>query len=75
MSAALSGMSHCLGFALKTDFRGMKKHSTTKGAGITEIEDMPDDVELLWQETPRVSEPHGSAGASETFQSACTSRF
>ena len=63
-------MSHCLGFALKTDFRDMKKHSTMKGAGITEIEDMPGDVELLWQETPRPIGPHGSAGASECFQSA-----
>ena len=48
---AYGGMSHCVGFALKTDFRDMKKHSTMKGAGITEIEDMPDDIELLWQET------------------------
>ena len=63
-------MSHCLGFALKTDFRDMKKHSTMKGAGITEIEDMPDDIELFWQETLRVHEPHGSCGASECFQSA-----
>jgi len=67
---AYGGMSHCLGFALKTDFRDMKKHATMKGAGITEIEDMPDDIELLWQETPRTIEPHGSAGASECFQSA-----
>ncbi len=67
---AYGGMSHCLGFALKTDFRDMQKHSTMRGAGITEIEDMPDDIELLWQETPRQYEPHGSAGASECFQSA-----
>jgi aldehyde oxidoreductase len=67
---AYGGMSHCVGFALKTDFRDMKKHATMKGAGITEIADMPDDVELLWQETPRPDGPHGSAGASECFQSA-----
>ncbi len=67
---AYGGMSHCLGFALRLDFRDMQKHSTMRGAGITEIEDMPDDIELLWQETPRQYEPHGSAGASECFQSA-----
>lgn len=67
---AYGGMSHCVGFALKTDFRDMRKHATMKGAGITEIEDMPDDIELLWQETPRPNGPHGSAGASECFQSA-----
>jgi len=67
---AYGGMSHCLGFALKTDFRDMERHSTMRGAGITECEDMPDDIELLFQETPRQNEPHGSAGASECFQSA-----
>ena len=67
---AYGGMSHSLGFALQTDFRDMKKHSTMKGAGITEIEDMPDDIELLWQETHRPRGPHGSAGCSECFQSA-----
>jgi aldehyde oxidoreductase len=67
---AYGGMSHSLGFALQTDFRDMNKHATMKGAGITEIEDMPDDIELLWQETPRPGGPHGSAGAAECFQSA-----
>ena len=64
------GMSHSLGYALKTDFSDMKKHSTMLGAGITEIEDMPDDIELMWHETYRKNGPHGSAGCSETFQSS-----
>ena len=66
---AYGGMSHSLGFALKTDFSDMKKHSTMIGAGITECEDMPDDIELMWHETYRKNGPHGSAGCAETFQS------
>jgi aldehyde oxidoreductase len=65
---AYGGMSHSLGFALKTDFSDMQKHATMKGAGITEIEDMPDDIELIWSETYREHGPHGSAGCAEAFQ-------
>jgi aldehyde oxidoreductase len=67
---AYSGLSHNVGFALKTDFRDMKKHSTMVGAGITECEDMPDDIELMFHETYRKHGPHGSGGAAESFQSA-----
>jgi aldehyde oxidoreductase len=38
------------------------------GAGITEIADMPDDIELIWNETYREHGPHGSAGCAEAFQ-------
>ncbi len=65
---AYGGMCHSLGFALKTDFSDMRKHSTMVGAGITEIQDMPDDIELLWHETYREHGPHGSAGCAEAFQ-------
>ena len=65
---AYGGLSHSLGFALKTDFSDMQKHSTMVGAGITEIKDMPDDIDLIWHETYREHGPHGSAGCSEAFQ-------
>jgi len=65
---AYGGMCHSLGFALKTDFSDMQKHSTMVGAGITEIKDMPDDIELIWHETYREHGPHGSAGCAEAFQ-------
>ena len=67
---AYGGMSHSVGFALKEDYSDMKKHSTLVGAGILEIEEMPDDVELLWHESYRKNGPHGSAGCSESFQSS-----
>lgn len=65
---AYGGMCHSLGFALKTDFSDMQKHSTMVGAGITEIADMPDDIDLIWHETYREHGPHGSAGCAEAFQ-------
>jgi aldehyde oxidoreductase len=66
---AYGGLSHSLGFALKTDYRDVQRHSTMVGAGITEIEDMPDEVELIFHETPRNRGPHGSSGCAETAQS------
>ena len=40
------------------------------GAGILECEEMPDDIDLIWHESYRKDGPHGSAGASENFQSS-----
>jgi aldehyde oxidoreductase len=67
---AYGGMSHGVGFALKEDYSDMKKHASLVGAGVLEIEEMPDDIELLWHETYRYNGPHGSGGCSEGFQSA-----
>jgi aldehyde oxidoreductase len=67
---AYGGMSHSVGFALKEDYSDVKKHSSMVGAGILECEEMPDDIELIWHESYRKDGPHGSAGASENFQSS-----
>lgn len=67
---AYGGMMHSVGFALKEDYSDMKKHSSMVGAGITEIDEFPDDIELLWHESYRENGPHGSAGCSENFQSS-----
>jgi aldehyde oxidoreductase len=67
---AYGGMMHSVGFALKEDYSDMKKHANMVGAGITEIDEFPDDIELLWHETYRHNGPHGSAGSSENFQSS-----
>ncbi len=66
---AYGGLAHSLGFATKTDFRDMQKHSTMIGAGISQCEDVPDDIDLMWHETYRKNGPHGSAGCAESFQS------
>lgn len=67
---AYGGMSHSVGFALKEDYSDVRKHATMVGAGILECEEMPDDIELIWHESYRKEGPHGSAGASENFQSS-----
>jgi aldehyde oxidoreductase len=67
---AYGGMMHSVGFALKEEYSDMKKHASMVGAGILEIEEMPDDIELLWRQSHRKNGPHGSAGCSEAFQSS-----
>jgi aldehyde oxidoreductase len=45
---------------LSEDFEDIKKHSTMTGAGFPFIKDIPDEIELHYQQTPR---PHGTFGA------------
>jgi aldehyde oxidoreductase len=68
---AYGGIMHSVGFALKEDYSDMKKHDNMVGAGIIEIDEFPDDIELMWHESYREDGPHGSAGCSENFQSSC----
>ena len=67
---AYGGLEHTIGFALQEDYSDMKKHATMVGAGTLTIDQMPDDIDLIFHETYRKHGPHGSAGASENFQSA-----
>lgn len=67
---AYGGIEHGIGFALQEDYSDMKKHATMVGAGSLTIDQMPDDIELMWHQTYREWGPHGSAGASENFQSS-----
>ena len=66
---AYGGISHTIGFALSEEYGDLKKGGTMAGAGIPYIKDIPDDIELHFIENPRKDGPHGSAGASELFQS------
>jgi aldehyde oxidoreductase len=36
-----------------------------KGGGIPEIKDIPDDIELIYVETPRPDGPFGASGTGE----------
>jgi aldehyde oxidoreductase len=67
---AYGGLSHCIGFALSENYDDVKKHNNIAGAGIPTIKDIPDDFNLIHLENPRNSNPYGSSGASEAFQSA-----
>ncbi|MEG0662616.1 MAG: molybdopterin cofactor-binding domain-containing protein, partial [Anaerovoracaceae bacterium] len=67
---AYGGLSHCMGFALSEDYDDVKKHNNIAGAGIPTIKDIPDDFHLIHIENPRDTNPYGSSGASEAFQSS-----
>ena len=59
------GIAQGIGLALSEDFEDIKKHSTMTGAGFPFIMDIPDDIELLYQETPRPHGPFGAGGCGE----------
>ncbi len=62
------GLSQGIGLALSEDFEDIKKHSTLVGAGFPYIKQIPDDLEVIYVETPRDSDqggPFGSAGCGE----------
>jgi len=67
---AYGGISHSIGFALSENYEDVKRHSNMAGAGIPTIRDIPDDIELIHLCTPRETNPFGSSGASEAYQSS-----
>ena len=66
---AYGGLSHSIGFALSEEYNAEDKHGNIVGCGIPTIDMIPDDFEILYNETPRPFGPHGSNGCSEDFQS------
>ena len=63
------GISHTIGFALSENYDDVKKHNNIAGAGIPDIEMIPDDIDIRFIDHPRANTPFGSAGCSEMFQS------
>lgn len=59
------GLAQSIGLALSEDYEDIKKHSTMRGAGFPYIKAIPDDIELLYVETPREHGPFGAAGVGE----------
>jgi len=59
------GLAQGIGLALSEDFEDIKKHATMKGAGIPYATDIPDDIELIYVESPRKDGPHGAGGCGE----------
>ena len=70
LGQAWGGFSHSVGFALTEDYDDVKKHATMRGAGIPRCNDIPDNFEVLFVETPREDAPNGSTGCAEGFQSS-----
>ncbi len=59
------GMAQAIGLALSEDYEDIKKHSTMVGAGFPYIKSIPDDMELIYVETPREHGPFGASGIGE----------
>ena len=59
------GIAQGVGLALTEDFEDIKKHSTLVGAGFPYSLQIPDDMELIYVETPREHGPHGASGSGE----------
>jgi aldehyde oxidoreductase len=59
------GMAQGIGLALTEDFEDIQKHSTLAGAGFPYIKEIPDNMEIIYVETPRPEGPFGAAGVGE----------
>jgi aldehyde oxidoreductase len=59
------GLAQGIGLALTEDFEDIQKHSTLMGAGFPYIKNIPDNLELIYVETPREDGPFGAAGVGE----------
>ncbi len=59
------GLAQGIGLALSEDYEDLKKHATLAGAGVPYIKDIPDNIELIYVETPRGDGPFGASGVGE----------
>jgi aldehyde oxidoreductase len=59
------GMAQGIGLALTEDFEDIKKHSTLAGAGMPYCKDIPDNMEIMYVESPRPDGPFGASGVGE----------
>jgi aldehyde oxidoreductase len=59
------GMAQGVGLALYEDYEDLKKHASMRGAGIPYAKQIPDDMEIIYVETPRPDGPHGASGVGE----------
>ncbi|NLE75082.1 MAG: molybdopterin-dependent oxidoreductase [Actinobacteria bacterium] len=59
------GIAQGIGLALSEDCEDLTKHRTMVSCGLPYAEDIPDDIELLYVESPRENGPFGAAGVGE----------
>ncbi len=58
------GIAQGIGLALTEDYEDLDKHTTLAACGLPYISDIPDEIELLYVQTPRMG-PFGAGGAGE----------
>ncbi len=59
------GLAQGIGLALTEDFEDLKKHTNLVNCGLPFIYDVPDDIQIIYNVSPREHGPHGAAGAGE----------
>ncbi|WP_119309919.1 molybdopterin-dependent aldehyde oxidoreductase [Cohaesibacter haloalkalitolerans] len=59
------GLAQGIGLALSEDFEDLELHTNLMDCGIPYPKDIPDDIEILYLETPRADGPFGAAGVGE----------
>jgi aldehyde oxidoreductase len=59
------GLAQGIGLGLYEDYEDIKKHSTMVGAGLPYIKMIPDDMEIMYVESPRKDGPFGASGVGE----------
>lgn len=64
------GLAQGLGLALSEDFEDLKRHTTLTRCGIPQVKDVPDNIDIIYQETERPLSFYGASGAGEMPLSA-----
>lgn len=59
------GLAQGIGLALSEDFEDLEKHASLRGGGVPYPRDIPDEIEIVYVETPREDGPFGAAGVGE----------
>ncbi len=59
------GLVQGIAFALSEDFEDIHKHVNIVSCGLPFPDDIPDDMEIIYVETPRATGPFGASGVGE----------
>jgi aldehyde oxidoreductase len=59
------GLAQGIGLALSEDFEDLKKHTGLVDCGLPYAKDIPDELTVIYVETPREHGPFGAAGVGE----------
>jgi aldehyde oxidoreductase len=59
------GLAQGIGLALSEDFEDLKKHTSLINCGLPFAKDIPDNMDIIYVETPREHGPFGAAGVGE----------
>jgi aldehyde oxidoreductase len=59
------GLAQGIGLALTEDFEDLNKHTNLVACGLPFIQDIPDDIQIIYNISPREHGPYGAGGVGE----------